>query len=578
MSRMQRSGICRDFMIIAAVITAIFVWFYWSCIQNRLPLSYEGDAFQVLVGIKGNATGENNPFLLRSFHQLNAPFVGSWCDYPFEKILSWVAGLFSRWFGLAFGSTLAVLVLQVLAGISFYACGRVMRFQRGILVPSAILFGLAPYAFLQNLQHLTLTAYWHLPLLVLILIWYGWPDRVNLSWREGLIFSCLVALISGNLNPYYLGPFLVLLGFLTFGAVLLRDWKRLVASFAIIVSAIVGFLLQNLDTLIYAAQHGRNHEAVSRDLWWMVKFALYLPDLFFPRDHQWGILNKLSWGMYQGHVPPQLWGESQTAYIGMISAVALLVLLVTGVASISAKKFEKISPFFWLSSGTLIFSMAGGVNYLFGSFGFLLLRATNRCSILISCMALYYLCERFPQRLSKCWSLLIAVILVGVGIWDQLPRYPSWEEDTRQKGWVDYKRDQEFFGNLEKKLPQGAMIFELPVKDYPEMGPILEMGDYEHFRPVLHTEKLRFSYGTIKGRGDTNWQKKVSVEEPHEMIRDLEKYGFSSILINRKAYGDRGEELSRKLLEGGAVLAQENQDFLILRIQPSGDNELPPRG
>jgi hypothetical protein len=61
------------------------------------------------------------------------------------------------------------------------------------------------------------------------------------------------------------------------------------------------------------------------------------------------------------------------------------------------------------------------------------------------------------------------------------------------------------------------------------------------------------------------------------MIGDLERYGFSAILINRKAYKDRGEALSRKLLEGGAVALKENDDFLILGIHPLEKIELPPR-
>jgi phosphoglycerol transferase len=570
-------SILRDLTIIAVVISAVFLTFYWHCIHSGLPLSYDGDAFQVLVGVKGNVTGENNPLTLRFFHQLNAPFSASWSDYPFEKIVSWGAGICCRFFGLAGGTTLAVLLLQVLAGVCFYCIGRILCFKDIPLLAGAILFGLAPYAFLQNLQHLTLTAYWHLPLLVLALLWFGWPERVGLSPRDGLLLSCLSAFMGGNLNPYYLGPFLVLLTFLALGVLITKNWSRLIAGAAIVGSAILGFLLQNADTLVYALQHGRNSEAVSRDLWWMVKFGLYLPDLIFPRAHQNELISNVSWSLYHSHVPPLLWGESQTAYIGMISVVALAAMFAMGIARISAKKFDQISPFFWLTSGLIFFSLAGGVNYLLGSFGFLLLRATNRSSILISCMALYYLCEKFPQRFSKFWNILIVVMLVGFGIWDQLPRYPSWEEAIRQRSWIDFRSDSDFFPALERMLPVGAMVFELPVKDYPEMGPVNDMGDYEHFRPMLHTDALRFSYGAVKGRGDDNWQKKVSSEEPREMIGDLERYGFSAILINRKAYKDRGEALSRKLLEGGAVALKENDDFLILGIHPLEKIELPPR-
>ncbi len=571
--------ITRDLAIICAVIAVVFITFYWNCIQSGVPLDYGGDSLSVLMGIQGNVTGENTLLSLRSFHRLNAPFVASWADYPFEKIATWEAGLLSRWMGLALGTTLAVLLLQLLAGISFYCAGRVMRFQHSLLVAGAVLFGLAPYAFLQNLQHLTLTAYWHLPLLVLTLLWFGWPERVNLTSRGGLLLGCTAAFIAGNLNPYYLGPFLVLLSLLVLGVFAESpiNWRKLGRFAAIVLASILGFLIQNFDTLFYAVKHGRNSLAVSRDLWWMVKFGLTLPDLIFPRAHQNALIDKISTSLYHAHVPSQLWGESQTAYIGMVSVLGVVIMIVVGIVLISARKFEKISPFFWLTSGTLLFSLMGGVNYLLGAFGFLLLRATNRASILLSCMALYFLCENIPQDFNKRWGSLLAAALILIGIWDQLPRYPFWEEAIRQHGWSDFKNDQEFFARMEKALPQGGMVFELPVKDFPEMGPIREMGDYEHFRPVIHTKDLRFSYGTVKGRGDIDWQYHVASENPETMLRDVENMGFCAILINRKAYEDHGENLRKQLLTAHAHMLMENPDFLIFNISASLHPVLPPQ-
>ena len=93
------------------------------------------------------------------------------------------------------------------------------------------------------------------------------------------------------------------------------------------------------------------------------------------------------------------------------------------------------------------------------------------------------------------------------------------------------------------------------------------MVDYEHFRPILHTQDLRVSYGTIKGRGDTDWQKALAEKSPAEIVSALESKGFSAILINRKAYEDLGKTLEAALLVNGAVSLMENQDFAVLRLQ-----------
>jgi len=574
----EKSKIVFVLAVIAVVISAVFIAFYQSCLERSVPIAYEGDAFSVLTTIQGYAEGDTNPVTPRFLDRLNAPFKGAWSDYPQEKMVFWPAGYLVAWLGVALGSTVYVLILQVLAGWAFYFAGRYLLRAEGRevwLVAGAILFGLAPYAFLRNLQHLALTAYWPVPLLVVALIWLGWPERTRLNARTGLIFSCLAAFIGGNFNPYYLGPFLVLLSLLALGALVQRKWL-MVGIFALVFgSAIFGFLLQNIDTFIHLAQSGKNPEAVSRNLWWMAKFSLYLPDLFFPRAHMSEWVSKLSWSLYHGRAPEQLWGESQTAYIGLVAGGGLIALLASGVIMVCARKYEAVSPFFWLSSGVILFSVAGGVNYLLGAFGFVLLRAANRSSIILACMALYFLCEHGPARIGKSWKILLASLLVGLGIWDQLPKYPKWEEDVRQRAWDDFERDRGFFAAMENALPKGAMVFEFPVKDYPEMGPIREMGDYEHFRPILHSTDLRVSYGTIKGRGDTVWQKNLASKTPEDIRATLEMHGFSAILINRKAYEDAGIALKAELATVGAEPLMENQDFFVLVLRPNPNPELP---
>lgn len=564
--------------LIAIMISAVFVSFYQSCLERDVPIAYEGDAFSVLTTIQGYAEGDTNPVTPRFLDRLNAPFKGAWSDYPQEKMVFWPAGFLVAWLGVALGSTVYVLILQILAGWAFYFAGRFLLRSEGRevwLAAGAVLFGLAPYAFLRNLQHLALTAYWPVPLLVVTLIWLGWPERTRFSLRSGLIFSCFAAFIGGNFNPYYIGPFLVLLSLLALGALVQKKWLWLGVFTMVFSSAVFGFLLQNIDTFIHLAQSGKNPEAVSRNLWWMAKFSLYLPDLFFPRAHMSKWVSNISWSLYHSRVPQQLWGESQTAYIGLVAGGGLIALLASGLIMVCARKYEAVSPFFWLSSGVILFSVAGGVNYLLGSFGFLLLRAANRSSIILACMALYFLCENAPARIGKYWKIMLSIGLGAVGIWDQLPRYPKWEEDVRQRAWQDYERDREFFPALEEALPKGAMVFEFPVKDYPEMGPIREMGDYEHFRPILHSTDLRVSYGTIKGRGDTVWQKALASISPEEICATLERHGFSAILINRKAYEDAGTALQAELATAGAEPLVENQDFFVLGLQLNPNPMLP---
>jgi hypothetical protein len=55
----------------------------------------------------------------------------------------------------------------------------------------------------------------------------------------------------------------------------------------------------------------------------------------------------------------------------------------------------------------------------------------------------------------------------------------------------------------------------------------------------------------------------------------LEKHGFSAILINRKAYEDQGGALENGFLAAGVDRLMENPDFIVLRIEPIANPELP---
>lgn len=555
--------------LIVIVVTAVFFSHYRECLTRNVPLSYEGDSIAFLVRVQSFEKGDGSVLIPRCFKRLNAPENACWSDIPSEKITPWTAGQLSKILGLARGSDLTVLLLQILAGCSFYYCGMWMVKETGnraLLAACAILFGLAPYAFVRNLQHLQLTCFWQLPLFTLFLLWFGWRERVQLHVSEGMKLGIATGLIGGLLNPYYLGPFLVLLTLLVLGKIGTRDWVSTRIFILTLLSAGVGFVIQNMDTFLYAAAQGKNRIAVCRDLWWMVKFGLYLPDLFFPRAHRWEWFNMWSWGIYQGHVPEQLCGESMTSYIGMMPAFGLIILIISGVSWIAAQRYDKVSPYFWLSMALILFSLAGGVNYLLGAIGFQYLRAMDRTSIFLACFSLYFLCERLPVWVPSRIINWVALLIIPLGIWDQVPKYHSWEDTTHKKGWADFENDRKFFPKLEAMLPKGAMVFELPVKDYPEDGQMLKMGDYEHFRPHLHTEALRFSYGAVKGRWGVQWQKKCAAQVPEKMVEELVCRGFSAVLINKKAYEDSGEQWRQRMEALSMSPIMENHDFLIYRL------------
>lgn len=565
-----------DPLALSLAVTAGWWRIYGRGLKTGLPPVYQDDALMMLARIQGYASGELMPFAPNYLTRLNAPFQAAWSDYPVEDFVYAPAGLLVRMLGLGPGTMVYLWLLQVMAGVGCYTAARLLRIGRDYAIAAGILFGLAPYAFQRGLAHLNLTVYWHVPLLILVLVWAACPETTRLDGRLGTWLAGVVALIAGLLCPYYSGPFLLLLGFILLGQIANREWPRVRATLITFAAAFLGLVLQNVDTLLFAWRHGPNALAVGRDYWGLVKFGLYLPDLLFPQAHPSALVQGLAREIYQSRVPPLLQGESQTAYIGLISLFGLGWLSIEGLIRISARRCHQVSPFFWLASGIFAYAVAGGLNHLLGAFGFLLLRATNRVSILLSAVALLYLAGRAARTLPGRIPLLIPGLMVLIGGYDQIPAFPSWDQQKRDRGLQDFRSDMALFRELERRLPAGAMVFQLPVKDFPESHTLAEMSDYEHFRPLLHTASLRYSYGTVKGRGDAGWQAVVAAKPTAEMVADLQRYGFAAILINRKAYPDRARSLGDGFGAAlGAPMAQ-NGDFFVFRLTPDDDPEPPP--
>jgi phosphoglycerol transferase len=159
------------------------------------------------------------------------------------------------------------------------------------------------------------------------------------------------------------------------------------------------------------------------------------------------------------------------------------------------------------------------------------------------------------------------VLLCGLILWDQVPRAPSKDKIAEINRQVT--ADREFTAKMEEALPAGAMVFQLPVMDFPE-SPAQGVPPYDHFRPYIFSNDLRFSFGSHKGREREKWQPavqaklfegasldqqagKIMVNEANARIavEELKRLGFSAIYINRNGFPDRGKGLEEALLELG---------------------------
>jgi hypothetical protein len=225
----------------------------------------------------------------------------------------------------------------------------------------------------------------------------------------------------------------------------------------------------------------------------------------------------------------------------------------------------------------------GGLNAILGAFGFTLFRTGCRYSIVILALALLYAARRLsdsqrnaeartaaagrPADTLAIATLTAAIGLVAVILFDQVPRGPTAEQTATIAGQVAADRD--FARRMEAALPAGAMVFQLPVMDFPE-SPLPGIPAYDHFRPYLYSDGLRFSFGSMKGREGERWQQELQqlfvtgarvdqeqqriVFDPasvRKAVEELERRGFAAVYVNRNAFPDRGRGLEEAFVELG---------------------------
>ncbi len=559
------------------IIAVVFVWVHHmtSILAWSTPLGWGGDAWSVLAISKAFMDGDISLILSKTVSHLNAPFFANWNDFPItEEVIYAAIGWLGRLIGLFAAANVILLLASILAGYSFWFVCKELKYKSSYSLSAAVLFAFSHYIFARNLNHIALSYYWHVPLMFYVSWRLLSPRVVQFRTRDWWI-AIFTAFFSGLFNPYYMGMFVQLLGFVVAAHLIRRQFRMVILPMSLIVISCLVFLVMNADTILYAWRYGANLEAVTRNFAGLEVFALKIPGLMFPPAyHRWH-----AWATYaqQNYFNVSyITGEDWSPYLGMVGLVGLIWLVGHATYRVLQGRAELVPVHAWQLNWILLFSLVGGVNLLLGSFGILFFRGTNRYSIFILALSLLFLVRQLSKYQLGRFSTALAIIMLVVGLWDQLPPRATMQDvDNVHRQIVS---DRAFTEGIERAVPIGTMVFQLPVMPYPESTPIEGMSDYEHFRPYLFSKALRFSYGTIKGRGDGVWQVAIGKLEPKEMVSALEGYGFGVILVNKKAYHDRGAFLVQGFLAGGGRRLAENGDMVAIRIRPVDEPILPTKG
>jgi len=485
-------------------------------------------------------------------------------------------GILAKMFGLFPGYNLGLLIGHLLAAATFYLVARASSCTVSWAFVSALAFGLAPYLFAQSPHHITCQYAWHVPLFLLVWRWCATDSGLTLA-SPHLKAALAIAVITGVQNPYYTNVFcqLTLLG----GAIVawrMRSWAPLTGALAVIAAAACAFAMMNIDTWTYRAAHTANPGALLREYKWLDIYGFKLVDLFIPPVAHRG-QSFAAFGLAHRQASPLL--DEGAAYLGLIGIAALLWLVATAVRNAVEQRTSAVPLEAWQVLWIVIMFNTGGLNAIVGSFtGFTMFRTACRYSIVILAIVLLYAARRLsdwqrtatehtpPDMLQIVTRTAVAGLCL-LTLWDQVPRAPT--PDERALIARQVQADREFVGTMEAALPSGAMVFQLPVMDFPE-APLPGVPSYDHFRPYLYSKDLRYSFGAIKGRERDRWQREVQellvrgatvdqqaqkirfdVENVRRAVDKVKELGFSALYVNRNGFPDRGKGLEEALLEIG---------------------------
>lgn len=525
-----------------------------------IPFAYSGDALDVCARFKGlidNGWPTSNYFT-------GAPFGALWYDFPIASApLHWLIikfiALFSNNYALVMN--LYYIIAFVLIAIVSLAVLQELNFDNEIAIPISILYAFLPYHFLRGQYHYFLSAYFMVPLLLLIayrlytyerFIFEISVDTKRLRFKANklTIVSLIICFATGCAGVYYafFGCFfLAIIGVIS--SVIYRDVSRILTSFILILAISFGTLVSFLPSIVYQAENGNNPKVANRYFAESEIYGLKINQLVLPiSNHRSSVLAEKRSMFDQGTI---LNNENSFSSLGTLGSIGFLFLTIMTFFPGQTRDRSLLVLIPLNLSATLLATVGG-----FGSlFAFLIspsIRGYNRISIFIayfSLIAIAVLLKALKQKFAKTVmsKAMFGFMMLGIlvfGIWDQtstayIPHYSALKES--------YSNDSIFISSIENKLEPGSMVFQLPYVPWPENPPVNRMTDYELYRGYLHSESLRWSYGAMKGRESDQWLENVSSKNTEDMLRIISIAGFSGVYVDRFGYEDNGASIENEL-------------------------------
>lgn len=513
-------------------------------INFLMPFAYNGDIMWNLASIK--TIVEKGWYLTNN--SLGAPFSYNTVDYPVSELLHFFIIKFLAFF--IHDASLILNIFYVFTFVSTFLTSffvfRHFKIRAGLSIVGAYLFTYLPFHLIRGENHLFLSSYFMIPPIVMVIYWIMGKECISFKniLDKKLVLSIIIALLISSTGIYYAFFSIVfilfagLVGFIQSGRV-----RNIFA--AVIVSLIIcaGVLVNISPNIIHQFSYGRNQK-IGRSPTEAEYYGLKIIGLFIPNSSYHINLLKKFQVKYTTYALTK--DEGGTSYLGVFGIVGFLILLINLIKKIKIdSKLDNIS---YLNLCAVLFATVSGFAIFFTYIISENIRVYQRISIFISFFSILafilVLNKLFSKiKIKKYLYFLVLLIIALIGLIDQTSLYIP----NPQIFYKDFLSDKKFVGRIESAVTDQAMILQFPYKAFPETPPINTLGDYELFRPYLHSHNLKWSYGITKGTSQDQWIKTISELPINQMIKIVSIAGYEGIYLNIAGYEDKGKEIEEKL-------------------------------
>ena len=546
-------------------VLLMFAALPWLRSDFSVPVPLFGDTLWFLVGFKSLLQNGWTWFV----PQLSAPTGLLAIAFPSNTTVDWaLSWLLTPMFKQAGALLNAYWLLSV--ALTALTCGLALRCLRVSPLATfalALCYALLPWVFMRNVGHISLVYIWVPPLcLGAVYLALSAPDWLERPFRWFVIPACA---LQGFSYIYFaaFGAFFLLLG--TLLGLRAGARRRVIRSGFLAFAVLVGCTVVNLAPSFYVwHRDGRPANMDYKSAQDAEKYGLKLRHLLSPSWNtplpglaQWGRRNVAAYSTDS---------EAASSRLGLVGSVGLVALLfalfrVSGARTTTDVRAKVDAAAARLVLGGLLLATVGGAGAIFN----LLvrdIRAYSRISVFIAffCFVgfehLWNRGETMLRDHRKLRSVATALLLVffAVALVDQM-------SDARilraraEKDREGEHRLREFVGNIEARLPSGAALFELPQTSFPPDAGVERMGPYDHARPYLDSNALRWSWPTFSRKQQAIVDALASTPGPL-LPAALVQRGFSAVWIDRFGYKDNGAATQRELADGGARVLLESSD------------------